>query len=370
MARLQRRFRMNRRFLASPCALAAAIMPLAPVLAMAQSGLDAVEKVASSLAPKNWAPPRTADGRPDLQGIFTNGILTPLERPAEFAGKPFFTEEEAAAFEKRVVQQRNADRRLTGEADVRRAYNDAWWDFGTKVAKTRQTSMIVDPPDGRIPPLTPEAQKRVADRARQIKEKCGESGRVCPVGIDGQPSLADGPKDRPYQERCLLWPQAGPPMLPDAYNNNYWIVQTADYVMISIEAIHDVRIIPLDGPMDGRPHLEQSIRQWMGDPRGRWEGNTLVVDTTNFSDATNFRNAGRNMHLTERFTLTDPDTLLYEFTVDDPTTFTRPWSAAIPMVRTAGPIYEYACHEGNYGIANVLSGARAQEQKRAVSPAK
>lgn len=357
---------MNRRILAFPCAVAVVILPLAPVLARAQGGLAAVEKMAASLAPKNWTPPRTPDGRPDLQGLFTNGILTPLERPAEFAGKPFFTEDEASAFEKRVVQQRNADRRLTGEADVRRAYNNAWWDFGTKVAKTRQTSMIVDPPDGRIPPLTPEAQKRVATRARQIKEKCADPGRTCLVGIDGQPALADNAKDRPLQERCLLWPQAGPPMLPDAYNNNYWIVQTPDYVMISIEAIHNVRIIPLDG----RPHLEQNIRQWIGDPRGRWEGNTLVVDTTNFSDATNFKNAGRNMHLTERFTLTDPDTLLYEFTVDDPSTFTKPWSAAIPMIRTTGPIYEYACHEGNYGIANVLSGARAQEKTRAASPAR
>lgn len=346
--------------------LSATLMLVMPLAAMAQSGLAAVEKAAASLAPKNWVPPRTADGQPDLQGIFTNGILTPLERPAEFAGKAFFTEEEAAAYEKRIVQQRNADRRLTGEADVRRAYNDAWWDFGTKVARTRQTSMIVDPADGRIPALTPEAQRRVAARIQQIREKCMDAGRVCPVGIDGQPSLADGPEDRPYMERCLLWPQAGPPMLPDAYNNNYRIVQTPTYVMILIEVIHDVRIIPLDG----RPHADERIRQLMGDSRGHWEGNTLVVDTTNFSDETNFRNAGRNMHLTERFMLTDPDTLLYEFTVDDPTTFTKSWSAAIPMVRTAGPIFEYACHEGNYGIANVLSGARAQEKRRAAEPSK
>ena len=164
-------------------------------------------------------------------------------------------------------------------------------------------------------------------------------------------------------ERCILWGTGGPPMLPSAYNNNYQIVQTPEYVMIRIEMIHDVRIIPIDG----RPHISQNIRQLMGDSRGHWEGTTLVVDTTNFSDETDFRSAGRNMHLTERFTRVDPNTLLYEFKVDDPTTFTRPWSGAIPMTKTDGPIFEYACHEGNYGMRGILSGARAKEKGRAGS---
>jgi hypothetical protein len=354
---------MNHRFLASLCTLtaAAAVAVLSPIQAAGQGGLAAVEKAAASLAPKNWTPPRTPDGQPDIQGLYNNGILTPLERPAEFAGKPFFTPDEAAAFEKKMIQQRNADRRGTSrEADLGLAYNDAWWDWGTKVAKTRQTSLVVDPPDGKVPPYTPEAQKRIAAKAQAIKERCEHT--VCPPAIGGA-IPADGPEDRTYMERCFLWSTGGPPMLPSAYNNNYQIVQTPDAIVIRIEMIHDVRIIPLDG----RPHVSQNVRELMGDSRGHWEGNTLVVDTTNFSDETDFRNAGRNMHLTERFTRVDPDTILYEFTVDDPTTFTRPWSGAIPMTKTNGPIFEYACHEGNYGMEGILSGARAKEKLRAGS---
>jgi hypothetical protein len=354
---------MNHRFLTSLCTLTAAatVAVLSPMQAAGQSGVAAVEKAAASLTPKNWTLPRTPDGKPDLQGLYSNGVLTPLERPAEFAGKPFFTPEEAAAFEKKVIQQRNADRRGTNrEADLGLAYNDAWWDWGTKVAKTRQTSFVVDPPDGKIPPYTPEAQKRIAAKAQAIKERCEHT--VCPPAIGGA-IPADGPEDRTYMERCFLWSTGGPPMLPSAYNNNYQIVQTPDAIVIRIEMIHDVRIIPLDG----RPHVGENIRELMGDSRGHWEGNTLVVDTTNFSDQTDFRNAGRNMHLTERFTRVDPDTILYEFTVDDPTTFTRPWSGAIPMTKTNGPIFEYACHEGNYGMEGILSGARAKEKLRAGS---
>ena len=161
-------------------------------------------------------------------------------------------------------------------------------------------------------------------------------------------------------ERCLLWPTAGPPMLPTSYNNNYQILQVPGYVVILIEMIHDVRIIPLDG----RPHLPQHIRQWLGDSRGHWEGNTLVVDTTNFTDKTHFRGADRNLHLIERFTRSDPNTILYEFTVDDPTAFTQPWKAQAPLTKTAGPIYEYACHEGNYSMFNMLKGARASGSRR------
>ena len=279
-----------------------------------------------------------------MQGIWSNAILTPLERPADFPDKAFFTKEEAAAYLKRTIEQNNKDKRDGSgtDADVARAYNDFWWDRGTSIAKTLRTSLIVDPPDGRIPALTPLAQKR----AEQVKE----SRRLHP---------ADGPEDRSVGERCILLNSAGPPMMPSAYNNNYQVVQTAHTFVILNEMIHDARVIPLDG----RPHVPQSIRLWMGDSRGRWDGDTLVVDTTNFTDQTPFRGSGPNLHLTERFTRMDAETLLYQFTVDDPESFTRPWTAAIPSVRTTGPILEYACNEGNYGMSGLLSAARAEEKK-------
>jgi hypothetical protein len=292
---------------------------------------------------KAWTPPRTPDGKPDLEGAWTNVTITPLERPANLAGKEFFTEQEAAAYEKQTVENNNADRRnLPPEADVGLAYNNFWYDRGTKVIKTRRTSLIVDPPDGKIPPFTPEAQQRAAARA-EARRRSGP---------------ADGPESRALTERCILWPTSGPPMLPSFYNNNYQITQGPGYVAIMVEMIHDARIIPTDG----RPHLPQNIRQWMGDSRGRWEGNTLVVDTTNFTDKTNFRGSGENLHVIERFTRTGPDTLRYEFTVEDPTTFTRPWRGEVPMNRTEGPIFEYACHEGNYSMVDMLAGARAEER--------
>jgi hypothetical protein len=295
---------------------------------------------APSTAAKNWTPPRTPDGQPDLQGIWTNATMTPFERPAELAGKQVFTEAEAAAYEKQALQTANADRRDgTVEADVGRAYNEFWRERGG-IVPTRRTSLVVDPPDGKIPPLTPEAERSAAARA--------DYRRLHP---------ADGPEDRALAERCILWASAGPPMLPTGYNSNYQIVQTPGYVVILIEMIHDARIIPLDG----RPHLGQNIRHWMGDSRGRWEGNTLVVDTTNFSDKTAFRGASEKLHLTERFTRAGEETLMYEFTVND-ASFTRPWTAQVPMTKTEGPIFEYACHEGNYGMTNLLAGARLQEK--------
>lgn len=284
--------------------------------------------------------PRTPDNQPDLQGIWTNATITPLERPPELAGKAFFTPEEAAVYEKQVRARNNADRRdVNPDADLAVGYNDFWWDRGTSVVSTLRTSLIVDPPDGRIPALTPEAQKRAAARA--------EARRLHP---------ADGPEDLSLADRCIARP--GPPMLPAGYNNNHQIVQTPEYVMILSEMMHDARIIPLSP----RPHLPNSVRQWFGDPRGRWEGNTLVVETTNFTNKTNFRGAGENMRLTERFTRVAPDTLLYQFTVDDPESFQRPWSGEIPMKRVEGPIIEYACHEGNYSMVNTLGAARAAEQ--------
>jgi hypothetical protein len=299
-------------------------------------------------AAKTWTPPRTPDGQPDIEGIWTSATITPLERPTDLAGKPTLTEKEAAEYEKKQLQQNNRDRRDGGaDADLGRAYNEFWYDRGTKVVGTRRTSLIVDPPDGLIPPLTPEAQKRI--------EANREHARL---------HAFDGPEDRPLQERCLSWATAGPPMLPSAYNNNYHIVQSPGYVTILSEMIHDVRIIPLDG----RPHLGANIRQWMGDARGHWEGNTLVVDTTDFNGKAAFRGTGQKFHLVERFTRVGPDAMVYEFTVDDPTTFTKPWTVQVPMAQTEGPIYEYACQEGNYALKGVLGGARAEEKKAVTEP--
>jgi hypothetical protein len=231
-----------------------------------------------------------------------------------------------------------------------RAYGSFWWDADTKLAPNNRTSLIVDPPDGKVPPLTPVAQQKLqATRAEQ---------RLHP---------ADGPESRSLTDRCLVWPTAGPPMLPSFYNGtpygplvtNYQISQTPAAVVILMEIIHDARIIPVDG----RPHLPDTVRQWFGDPRGRWDGNTLVVETTNFTGKTRFRGSGENMRLIERFTRTAPDTILYEFTVNDPESFTKPWSAVIPMIKSDGPIFEHACHEGNYGLAGILGGARADEKR-------
>src|SRR5215470_7613561 len=293
---------------------------------------------------KTYAPPRTPDGQPDLQGIWTNATVTPLERPQGLGNKEFLTEKEAAEFAKQVAEATNADRRdLPPEQDVGRAYNQFWYDRGNSVVSTRRTSLIVDPPDGRIPPLTSQGQKKADDFAQfRISHP------------------ADGPESRTLNERCIKWATAGPPMLPGPYNNNYQIVQAPGYVIIVVEMIHDARIIPLDG----RPHLPQNVRSWLGDARGHWEGDTLVVDTTNFrSDATYRNTVSETLHMTERFKRISADNILYEFTVDDPSTFTRPWTAAIPMTKIPGPLYEYACHEGNYAMEGILAGARTQEKE-------
>jgi hypothetical protein len=293
---------------------------------------------------KTWTMPRTPDGQPDLQGIWNNATLTPMERPAQYAGKATLTAQEAAAFEKEELGNVNADRRDgSSVADVNRAYNEFWRDRG-KITPDRRTSLIVDPPDGRVPPLTPAAQKRAADLAAESR------------GHE-----FDGPENRSLAERCIAVPNAGPPMMPANYNANYQIVQSRGYVALVSEQIHDVRIIPVSGPTGGRPHIPEDVRQLLGDSRGHWEGNTLVVETTTFTDRTGFRGSGEHMHLTERFTRTGAATMLYEFTVDDPETFTRAWTARIPMTKAQGPLFEYACHEGNYGLAGSLAGARAQE---------
>jgi hypothetical protein len=304
---------------------------------------------AQSSHAKAWSAPRTPDGHPDLQGIWTNSTMTPLERPPQHAGKPVLSEAEAIAYEKQTLVQGNRDRRDGGaDADVGRAYNELFFEHGSlaRVDNTVRTSLIVDPPEGRIPALTPEAQKRLQAAAAEA--------RMHP---------ADGPENRGLAERCLFWATTGPPMLPGPYNNTYQIYQTPKYVMIMSEMIHESRIIP----MDGRAHLPPGIRKWTGDSIGHWEGDTLVVDTTNFTSKTRFRGSSENLHVVERFTRAGPESILYRFTIDDPTTFTKPWTGELPFLATPGPIYEYACHEGNYALADILMGARADEKKAANS---
>jgi hypothetical protein len=290
-----------------------------------------------SLASKTWSPPRTAWGEPDLQGKWSYATITPLERPINQTGKDVLSREEKAALDEDA--RTSADRRDgSAEADLLRAYNAYWYDRGKSIGRT---SLIVDPPDGRLPPLTPEGRKRQA--------AIEEQERAHPF---------DSWEDRPLQERCIIY--HGVPPLPSGYNNTYQIFQTPGYVAILDENIHDVRGIPLDG----RPHIGQNIRQWNGNSRGHWEDNTLVVETTNYSPQTTFKfpAAGGTLHAVERFTRVAADQIDYRFTINDPATYTRPWTAMLPLTNLPNyVIFEYACHEGNYSIRNVLSGARAQE---------
>jgi hypothetical protein len=292
--------------------------------------------------------PRTPWGDPDFEGIWSNATLTPMQRPAELASKEFFTPEEAARFARTRIEQTNADRPLPpGQVG---AYNDAFFERGSGIVKSRRTSLVIDPPDGRIPPLTPEAQRKV--EARQKHEAA---------------SPADGPEDRWLTERCILF-GATVPMLPEPYNNNYRIIQSPGYVTILVEMNHDARVIPLDG----RPHLPGQVQQWIGDSRGRWEGSTLVVETRNlkFNHQSRFGVmylngiSDENLRVVERFTRTDANTLMYRATIEDATVFTRPWTIELSMDKAAGPLFEVACHEGNYGMANILSGHRAEEQRK------
>jgi hypothetical protein len=292
---------------------------------------------------KVWVPTKTPDGQPDIQGIWSFATLTPMERPAELAGKEFFTPKEAADYEKDLIARGNMDRRDgPTEQDVGRAYNDFWWDRGTKVVKTLRTSLVTDPKDGKVPPLT------AAGRERQTERNAANRGHEF-----------DGPENRPLPERCLILQGAGPPVTPTAYNNNTQIVQGPGYVALDIEMGHEVRIIPIDA----RPHLPETVRQWKGDSRGHWEGDTLVIETTNFTDKSPFRGSSKNMKLIERFKRVDETTLLYQFTIDDPETFTKPWTVEVPVTKSPGPLFEYACHEGNYGMVGALSGARTEEKE-------
>ncbi len=279
----------------------------------------------------------------DLQGVWDFRSVVPFERPEALAGKETLTPEEAAAFAQERVDALNVDLRRdeNGRVPLSGGYNNFWYDRGASLGDERRTSLVVDPPNGRIPARTPEAQGRAAARGERLQRDAHE------------------PEDRGAFERCILGFNSGPPMTPSAYNNNMQLFQTSDYVVIFNEMVHDSRIIPLDRSA----HLPSDVRQWMGDSRGRWEGDALVVDTRNFSDKTNFRGSGKNMHLMERFTRVDGDTLLYEYTVTDPESFERSWSVRTAMKRSEAPVYEYACHEGNYGMENLLVAARDAEQR-------
>jgi len=329
----------------------ALVSALALMILSATGQATTASKAKSTAAVKPWTLPRTPDGQPDFQGVWTNNTITPLQRPKELAGKEFYSEDEMAAVQK-AQRERYALNLEEGEPPANHSgvtgapaedvhYDHAQYGLDwlqTKVAWNRRTSLIVGP-EGTIPPLTPEARKRLADRA--AKEKGHEF---------------DGPENRPLEARCLARANVGPPLLPIRYNSNLQIVQGAGYVAIEAEQIHDVRIIPLDG----RPHLPKNILQWMGDSVGHWEGNTLVVDTTNFTDLNPYPGA-QNLHVVERFTRVDPETIRYQFTVEDPGMWTKPWSGEMPITKLTGPLFEYACHEANYGLENTLRGARVAE---------
>ena len=306
--------------------------------------------------------PRTAWGAPDLQGVWDFGTRTPLERPDKFKGRAVLTAEEAAAQTQQVQaaeSQASAPPR-PAERNVG-AYNSFWSDYGLAVGLDRRTSLITDPADGKLPPLQPGVEVQVGSAAEDLPGHRPVRYRTGGIG-------ADGPEDRALAERCLVGIYTGPPVQPGSYNNNIQIFQSQDHVAILNEMVHDARMVPLDG----RPHISSSIRQWMGDSRGRWDGDTLIVDTTNFTDKTAFNpqyniavGKGDTLHVIERFTRVSEDVLRYEFTIDDPKTFTRPFTAMIPMRRNPELMYEYACHEGNYGMVDMLSGARAKERRAA-----
>ena len=295
--------------------------------------------------------PLTTWGAPNLNGVWDFRTVTPLERPAVFADREKLTEEEAAALEAGAALVQSAIDRPPPKGSVG-AYNAFWLDFGTTVGENRRTSLIVDPPDGQLPPLG-------EDVGSQFGSLDTDLPGTRPVRIRSAGIGADGPEDRGLAERCLMGFNSGPPMMPSAYNNNMQLFQSSDYVVILNEMVHDARVIPLDSGTN----LPEQIRQWMGDSRGHWEGNTLVVETRNFTDKTgSFDLSALSLRLTERFTRIGEETLLYEYTVQDPVTFTRPFTVALPMKRSNVPIFEYACHEGNYGMVNLLSGARTAEK--------
>jgi hypothetical protein len=300
---------------------------------------------------KASTPSRTPDGKPNLAGIYSFSTITPLQRPSTLAGKAALSDEEAAEFEAAENTRLNRDLfdPVKGQPSAGYApraeggvlsYNEFWYERGSRLTRDRRTSLIVDPPSGTIP-LTDAARRRIAERTQLSNSGAGDSY-----------------EDRPLADRCLIGFNSGPPMTPGAYNNNVQIMQVPGQVVIINEMVHNARIIPTDG----RPHTK--LRQWSGDSRGRWEGDTLVVETINFRRETSLQGSTADTTLVERFTRIDPDTIKYEFTVSDPHSYTQPWSAMLPLSKIPGPIFEYGCHEGNYALPNILAGARAQEREQ------
>jgi hypothetical protein len=330
--------------LSRPAVLAGVLLSFALLTSTAQTRSIAAKKAGLPA----WTPPKTAWGEPDLQGSYSNKTITPFERPAQFGQRAELTEDEISDLESRAAARSVDDGRAKGtEGDVTSAYNEFWWDRGKKVT-TKRSSLVIDPPDGRVPPLTTDAQRRAAEEYKQPIYRGG--------GANGRSS--DWTTDRSLFERCITRGLPGA-MSPSAYNNNYRIVQSPGYVVVQIEMLGGTRVIPTTPS----PHIGQSIRQYMGDSRGHWQGNTLIVETTNFSNRTLYRGSSDNLKLIEHFALVDANTLDYRFSVIDPTTFVKPWTAAIPYLRTTEQLFEYACHEGNYGMEGILRGARAEEAK-------
>ena len=334
---------MRNRYLAlmGAIALVAAVGMLAPADGQTAS---------QAKATKAWTAPRTPDGVPDLEGFWTNSTLTPLERPPALGSKEFYTEEEVAAAQKKEKQRLALDL-AEGLPTEPGTAADVHYDFAqygldkaqSNVVWDRRTSLIVGP-TGQIPPLLPQARKRAAD-----------------IAAKNRGHEFDGPENRPLSARCIILGYDAVPMLPQAYNNNLQIVQGKGYVAVLHEMNHSVRVIPTDG----QPHAPNGIPQLRGDSKGHWEGDTLVVDTANFTGYVPFRGSGDKLHVVERFTRVAPNTILYRFTVDDPETWDQPWTAELAWTTGQGPIYEFGCHEGNYGLANTLRGARVAEAEAA-----
>jgi hypothetical protein len=339
--------------------IALATIFIAPAFAVAQSSGSATNahaKAAKSSAntpagTKTWTMPRTPDGRPDLHGYWTSESFTPLERPAKYQGKEFLTDEEAEAAQKAGLQ-RGFDR--TYDDPVEEPVYDSTT-FGLTPAlegfsPNKRTSLIVDPPDGRLPPRTPEALAR--------PKAIGDRDYIEPDGHGGGVVHADTPRDIGVRTTCVSM-SGGPPILPGAYNNGLYIQQSANHVVLQAEYGSELRIIPLDG----RPHVSANIRRWHGDGRGHWDGDTLVVETTNFRPEATFRNANpKTLKITERFKRVAADQIEYSFTIDDPATWTKPWTAIVPLHAIKGPFFEYACSESNMDVVNIMAGERATEK--------
>jgi hypothetical protein len=314
---------------------------LSPQIIVAQSSGTAVKTASPA---KTYKAPRNIYGQPDLQGFWSNTTYTPLQRPDGIT-KEFFSKEEAEQVIKRAATDEGEQTTPGTVADVHYDFTQFGLDRSqSALAVNLRTSLIVDPPNGKLPPLSATGQSRAVERAEARKKMGGPF---------------DAAQNQSLGVRCINMDRDGPPMLAGGYNNNYQIVQTEGYVMILVEMLHDVRIIPLSN----QTKLSDNIRQVTGSSRGRWEGETLIVETTNFTEKTAFQGSSEKMRLIERFTRVADDVIRYEFTVDDPATWTRSWTAEVPWKKTVGPIFEHACHEGNYGLANTLAGARVEESK-------